>query len=323
MHIEIETGSLTQELVAVRSTFADSASPEKLGPYFSRMSELPVHNNEVARRESTEGRQAAANISFTGELPGFYDRHLGPAIFEPYAVYLAERVARLATGAVLEVGCGTGIVTQRLREALPESVPLVSTDLDHWMLAYAKSKVTASGIEWQQADVTAVQFPDQFFSVVTGQFVVMFVDKDAAAKEVRRVLRPGGKLIYSYWDNQSINVFARIAHQTVCQLFEGNPPEFYNIAFGGRDKDEIFRRLTATGFSNVSIEDVPLELHAESARSFATGLISGMPVSTVMKERGIPVAIAVDRIEAQLAEIGGAVPFRSPMRAVFVTADAA
>ena len=54
-----------------------------------------------------------ANARFLGTIPELYDCHLGPVIFEPYAADLARRVAVDTAAAVLQVACGTGILTQR------------------------------------------------------------------------------------------------------------------------------------------------------------------------------------------------------------------
>ena len=61
---------------------------------------------------------AEINISFSGSIPQMYDRYLGPVLFEPYAADLARRVAAHGAGPVLEMACGTGIVTQQLRAHL-------------------------------------------------------------------------------------------------------------------------------------------------------------------------------------------------------------
>jgi len=55
------------------------------------------------------------NLSFSGSIPQLYDRYLVPVLFEPYAIDLARRVAAHGAGPVLEMACGTGIVTQQLR----------------------------------------------------------------------------------------------------------------------------------------------------------------------------------------------------------------
>jgi hypothetical protein len=61
---------------------------------------------------------AETHAQFTGSIPELYDRHLGPVIFEPYAIDLARRVAARATGPVLETACSTGILTRQLRTQL-------------------------------------------------------------------------------------------------------------------------------------------------------------------------------------------------------------
>ena len=47
------------------------------------------------------------HIRFEGSIPEFYDRHLGPLLFEPYAADLARRVSRARPGRFLEVASGT------------------------------------------------------------------------------------------------------------------------------------------------------------------------------------------------------------------------
>jgi len=51
---------------------------------------------------------------FAGSIPALYDRYLGPLIFEPYAMDLAERVSKPAPARILEIAAGTGIVSRAL-----------------------------------------------------------------------------------------------------------------------------------------------------------------------------------------------------------------
>ena len=90
------------------------------------------------------------SASFTGSIPENYDRYLGPAQFAPFAADLAARVADARPHrVVLEVACGTGIVTKELRARLPATVRLVSTDLNQPMLDYARAKLGDARIAWQ------------------------------------------------------------------------------------------------------------------------------------------------------------------------------
>lgn len=68
--------------------------------------------------------------AFTGSIPAFYGRYLGPMLFEPYAADLAARVKAFAPTAVLETANGTGIVTARLVEVLADDAVITATDLN-------------------------------------------------------------------------------------------------------------------------------------------------------------------------------------------------
>ncbi|MGE3978230.1 MAG: trans-aconitate 2-methyltransferase, partial [Nitrospira sp.] len=79
-----------------------------------------------------------------------YERHLGSALFEPYAIDLARHVAGdCANGSVLEMACGTGIVTRQLRAHLKPTVALTATDINPGMLDYAQKKLkNLEGVDW-------------------------------------------------------------------------------------------------------------------------------------------------------------------------------
>src|SRR5439155_12537094 len=128
---------------------------------------------------------------------------------------------------VLELACGSGIVTRRLREALPESATLVATDLNEPMVAYARKAVGRKGIEWRQADAQALPFADSSFDVVVCQFGFMFLpDKALGFREARRVLAPGGMLLGNVWRSLAENPLLQVIHVTLAELFPDDPPRF-------------------------------------------------------------------------------------------------
>ena len=99
--------------------------------------------------------------SFTGSIPEYYDSCLGPAWFDAFAVDLAQRLPVKPPGDVLEIACGTGLVTRRVRERLDPAVRLVATDLSKAMLDYARGKLSGrQGIEWREADALNLPFAD-------------------------------------------------------------------------------------------------------------------------------------------------------------------
>jgi len=115
------------------------------------------------------------NAAFVGSIPENYDRYLGPVLFDPYAADLVSRLNAPENASVLELACGTGIVTRRLRDRLGPEAKLVATDLNDAMLAYAARKFAAQeNVEWKQADATDLPFTDRSFDAVICQFGLMF-----------------------------------------------------------------------------------------------------------------------------------------------------
>src|SRR6185312_17250413 len=78
-------------------------------------------------------KMKTSTSAFHGSIPEYYDRHLGPAFFEPYADDLIARLPKRKYEAVLELACGTGIVTRKLRDHLSSETRLVATDLNRAM----------------------------------------------------------------------------------------------------------------------------------------------------------------------------------------------
>ncbi|MGH2360881.1 MAG: class I SAM-dependent methyltransferase [bacterium] len=267
-----------------------------------------------------------AHTRFSGTIPEIYDRHLGPVLFEPYGADLTRRVSGHPAGPVLEIACGTGLLTRRLRAHLPERTPLVATDLSKSMLDYAREKHGGiRDIEWQQADAGALPFSSASFAAIACQFGLMFVpDKKAAIRECRRVLVDGGLVALNVWDSLDHNPFARIAHETIGGFFPTDPPGFYKEGpFSFYDPKVLGDLLDTHGFAQVHIDRVTLEAHSSSAQSFAIGLVKGNPISKVIEERGASHAQIVAAVTEALTRVGGDRPFRSTMQAFVATARAA
>ena len=160
---------------------------------------------------------------FVGSIPETYDAHLGPLLFEHYAADLAERVTVPPGGRILELACGTGIATARLRAALPEGVEIVATDLNEAMLDYARNKRgDLPNLRYQVADALDLPFEDGSFDAVACQFGVMFFpDKAAGAREAARVLKPGGAYAFNVWDSLDRNPAIKVAQDTISRFFDG------------------------------------------------------------------------------------------------------
>jgi len=263
------------------------------------------------------------NARFVGSIPENYDRYLGTVLFEPYAVDLAGRLDPEETSNVLELACGTGVLTRQLRRRLSVSSRLVATDLNDPMLQYAKAKLNKiEGIEWKQADASALPFPDGSFDVVVCQFGFMFVpDKLAALREVQRVLLPNGRLLLSVWDSVELNDLARITQQTVTRLFPTNPPTFYEIPFSMHDQVALKEMVFTAGFHDINLSIVSRVCESPSSRDVAQGLVYGNPLITAIQEQNVIDAdTVVNEIDRAVAIECGAAPARAKMQAIVITA---
>jgi ubiquinone/menaquinone biosynthesis C-methylase UbiE len=267
--------------------------------------------------------QAAAN--FGGSIPEYYDRFLGKAQFEPFARELARRLPTRPTGPVLEMACGTGIVTRALRGRLDPEIRIIATDISKAMLDYAQAtRGDAPGVEWKEADAGRLPFDDAAFSAAVCAFGVMFFpDKPAAFAEARRVLRRGGVLLFNVWDGQENNPHGRANDEVMKSLFPGDPEmRFAALPYSFNDQTVIRSMLQAAGFGAIRFEAVKLPVELPSARDFATGQMRGTPRGALVEQRGLRLEDVIDKVAAALARVGGEKPFRIEAQALFVEATA-
>jgi len=227
----------------------------------------------------------SSDTAFAGSIPEFYDRCLGPFLFEPYAADLAARAAALRPGRILETAAGTGIVTAALAAALPEA-RIVATDLNPDMLRVAASKLDTPRASFAPADAQALPFPDAGFDLVVCQFGAMFFpDRIAAYREARRVLKPGGTFLFNVWDRLDSNPASKAVAEAVASLFPGDPPSFIGrVPFGYHDKAAIEADLRAAGFAAIEAETVAKRSRGD-ARELAPGLCQGSPLRAEIEAR--------------------------------------
>jgi ubiquinone/menaquinone biosynthesis C-methylase UbiE len=133
---------------------------------------------------------------YGGNAAENYERYFVPTIGMPFANALLD-VAGLHRGErVLDVACGTGVVTRLAAERVGVNGAVAGLDINPSMLAVARS-VPSSGaaIEWHEASAESLPFDDASFDVVLSSLGLQFVaDKASALREMRRVLAPDGRL---------------------------------------------------------------------------------------------------------------------------------
>ena len=230
--------------------------------------------------------EASINL-FDDEVARVYDKALVPVIFEPYAQDIAARVKAQSPNNVLEVACGTGVVTRALANVLPHTCAITATDLSGAMVAYGERIGTARFVKWHQADAMALPYADESFDVVVCQFGAMFFpDRVTAYREVRRVLRPHGTFLFNVWGSIEDNEFTAVVMEALSSRYPHNPIEFMaRIPHGYGSATQIESDVRSAGFATCNLSQRDDTSTAVSPEQCAIALCQGTPVRNEIEKR--------------------------------------
>ncbi len=138
-----------------------------------------------------------------GSMAENYQAILVPGMFAPCAEILLDAVGVNEGDDVLDVACGTGIVSRKAAARAGESGSVTGVDLGPPMLEVARrqdSEAGAAPIDYGEGDALALPVADEAFDVVLCQHgFQFFADRPAALAEIVRALRPGGRLGIACW----------------------------------------------------------------------------------------------------------------------------
>lgn len=146
-----------------------------------------------------------------------YDSYLVPAIFEPWSRDLIKRAQVWNGDRVLDLACGTGIVACRIAST---GAKVTGLDNDPDRLAQARKRASDENVAvtWREGSMEALPFREPAFDLVTCQQGLQFVpDRAKAAREIRRVIAPGGRAVIACWapieEQGAYAALARVANK--------------------------------------------------------------------------------------------------------------
>ncbi len=161
---------------------------------------------------------------------------------------------------ILDVACGTGVLTLAAAERVGPSGSVVGLDINEGMLAVARRK--ASTIEWRHGRAESLPFSDHTFDAVISQFGLMFFeDQEVAIQEMVRVLRPGGRLAIAVWDSLDNTPGYAAVTKLLQRLFGDQAADALRAPYELGDTQVLHSMFTGVG-----LEDLMIETHQGTAR---------------------------------------------------------
>jgi SAM-dependent methyltransferase len=187
--------------------------------------------------------------------PGFRERRNQ----ESLALLLAH-LGLSGSESVLEIGPGTGALTQPLAEAVGEHGRVVAVDISEPMLGAARQKIAERGLRnvtLHSGDAQVFAFEPAAFDLATSRIGVMFfADPAAAFRNIKSALKPGGRLAFACWAPIAENRHWLISYDIAARHLGPPAPlpahEPGPLAFG--DPDYIRQVLASAGFAEIAVE---------------------------------------------------------------------
>lgn len=216
---------------------------------------------------------------YGGPPPANYERYFVPAIGRPLAGELVRAAALRAGERVVDIACGTGVVARLAAEQVGSGGAVTGLDAHPGMLAVAGS-VPAVGatIDWHQADAAATGLPDAAYDAVLCQLgLQFFADRTVALREMRRVLRPGGRIVANVAG--AAPPMFEILEQALVDQVSPDAAGFIATVFSLSERSELESLLERAGFEEISVVTRTHRLPLPSPEDFLLQYVSSTPLA--------------------------------------------
>ena len=231
---------------------------------------------------------------------------------------------------VLELASGPGGMGLAAASRVAPDGEVVISDVAAEMVAIADERAAELGlanVSTRVLDIDAIDEPDASFDVVLCREGLMFAsDPGRALSEIRRVLRPGGRLGLAVWGARERNPWLGVVFDAVnAELDRPVPPPGIPGPFALGNAARLDSLLRDAGLQDVSVSELAVPLRADSFDEWwrRTSALAG-PLAAILASQPDPVADAIrDRARAAAAAYETAAGIEFPGAALIASARAA
>ena len=240
-------------------------------------------------RPGPDGLRGQLHGMWAAVAPG-WARHAAYA--DARGAEIGEKLLALVAPApgerVLELACGPGGLGLAAAPRVAPGGEVVLSDVVAEMTAIASARADAMGltnVSTRVLDLEDIEQPDDSYDVVLCREGLMFAtDPRRAASEMRRVLRPGGRVAVAVWGPAERNPWLGVVFDAVsAQLDRPVPPPGIPGPFSLADAEELGTLLRTSGLAEVAVSEVPVPLRAASFDEWwmRTSALAG-PLATIL-----------------------------------------
>jgi ubiquinone/menaquinone biosynthesis C-methylase UbiE len=201
-----------------------------------------------------------------------------PQLARAQATLLAR--AALAPGErVLDVACGTGLAAFAAAAAVGPKGRVVGVDLSGRMVDAARQRAQACSVPhatFARMDAERLDLPDAAFDVALCALGLMYVpDPAQALREMRRVLRPGGRVVLAVWGERSRCGWAAVFPIVEAEVATEVCPLFFRLG----QHDALARLCADAGFGDIGQQRIVATLDYAGADEACDAALVGGPVA--------------------------------------------
>ena len=240
----------------------------------------------------------------TATAAEIYDSFFVPSLFGQWTGVVLD-AAEVQTGhSVLDVGCGTGVLSVAAYERVGSSGRVIGVDPNDGMLGVARRNDPS--VEWNESVAEALPYPDGDFDRVVSQFALMFfTDPARALAEVGRVTRADGRITFAVWDRLEHNLgYARLA-DLIERLFGAAAARSLRAPFQLGDPTAL-AEIASHGITDPNVAEHRGTARFESLDSWLHTEIRGWTLADEIDDAGYDALLtAAARELADLAGPGG------------------